>query len=180
MVFIYRFLACWLMKTSHDIYRFFGQRLRGQFHRAAILCCVCCLAGPPLAMAEEKPATPALQDGEISYYPNAPRDETENGTGDLTMASRTLPKKSHAEVTNKKNNETVCVTVTDSGPYRKDKKGKPRVADLSTPAAREVDLTKKDGVTQAIIKPVEACPPKPKAPPKTKSRPKAKSKPQPR
>ncbi len=71
----------------------------------------------------------------------------------LTTAHRTLPKGTKLVVTNSKNDKSVCVTVTDRGPYIKG-----RIVDLSYAAGAEIGLTRDQGVTPVTIKVVDACP----------------------
>lgn len=58
------------------------------------------------------------------YHPNG-----------LTMAHKTLPFGSKVKVTNKKNNKSVVLTVTDRGPTQAG-----RVADISSAAARRLGI----------------------------------------
>jgi rare lipoprotein A len=75
----------------------------------------------------------------------------------LTAASRKLPLNSKAKVTNLKTGQSTKVTITDRGPYKKG-----RVIDLSPKAAKEIGVTKKEGVAPVVVKPI-APPPQPDA-----------------
>jgi rare lipoprotein A len=63
-----------------------------------------------------------------------------------TAASRVIPLGSKARVTNLKNGESTTVTITDRGPLARGRK-----IDLSKDAARDIGLTKKEGVTPVKI-----------------------------
>ena len=64
----------------------------------------------------------------------------------LTCAHRTLPFGTKLEVTNLSNGDTVTVTVTDRGPFRKG-----RIVDLSKAAARQIGMLGK-GLQRVQIK----------------------------
>jgi rare lipoprotein A len=57
------------------------------------------------------------------------------GANGLTAAHRTLPFGTRVRVTNHRNGKAVIVRIVDRGPY-----GRGRVIDLSTAAARELDM----------------------------------------
>jgi rare lipoprotein A len=71
-----------------------------------------------------------------------------------TAASRVIPLGSKAKVTNLKTGESTTVTITDRGPLARGRK-----IDLSKDAARDIGLTKKEGVTRVKI--VVTKPPRP-------------------
>ncbi len=71
----------------------------------------------------------------------------------LTTAHKTLPIGTKIEITNHKNNKTVCVTVKDRGPYVAG-----RIVDLSHEASAAIGLTRTQGLTEVTIKVVNACP----------------------
>jgi rare lipoprotein A len=63
-----------------------------------------------------------------------------------TAAARTIPLGSTAKVTNLNNGQSTTVTVTDRGPYVPGRK-----IDLSKDAAKEIGITKKQGVAPVKI-----------------------------
>jgi rare lipoprotein A len=67
----------------------------------------------------------------------------------LTAASRKLPLNSKAKVTNLKTGQSTDVTITDRGPYKKD-----RVIDLSPAAANRIGVEHKEGVAPVEVKPI--------------------------
>ena len=70
----------------------------------------------------------------------------------MTAASRTLPLGTKAQVVNKENGRSAQVTITDRGPYEKD-----RIIDVTPKAARRLGMTD-DGTAPVEVKPV-ALPP---------------------
>lgn len=64
-------------------------------------------------------------------------------------ASKSLPLGTVAKVTDLENGRTATVKVEDHGPFVKG-----RVMDLSPKAAREIGLTRKDGVAPVVVAPV--------------------------
>ena len=62
----------------------------------------------------------------------------------LTAAHKTLPFGTKVKVTNKDNNKSVVVTITDRGPFKKG-----RVIDLSKSAAKAIDIT---GIQKVSLK----------------------------
>jgi rare lipoprotein A len=74
--------------------------------------------------------------------------------GALTAASRRLPLKSKAKVTNLETGKSTDVTITDRGPYKKD-----RVIDLSPAAADRIGIEPKKGVAPVEVKPVTPAEP---------------------
>jgi len=64
-------------------------------------------------------------------------------------ASKTLPLGTTAAVTNLSNGRTATVRIEDRGPYIDG-----RVVDLSPKVARDLDLSKKQGVTPVVVKPI--------------------------
>jgi rare lipoprotein A len=73
----------------------------------------------------------------------------------LSAASRKLPLNSRAKVTNLKNGQSIDVTITDRGPYKKH-----RVIDLSPAAAHRIGIHRKEGVAPVEVKPVTPAAPK--------------------
>jgi rare lipoprotein A len=65
---------------------------------------------------------------------------------DHTAASKVIPLGSKAKVTNLKTGKSTVVTVTDRGPYVPGRK-----IDLSKDAAKDIGLTKKEGVARVKI-----------------------------
>jgi rare lipoprotein A len=65
---------------------------------------------------------------------------------DHTAAAKTIPLGSKAKVTNLKTGKSTLVTVTDRGPYVPGRK-----IDLSKDAAKDIGLTKKQGVAPVKI-----------------------------
>jgi len=66
----------------------------------------------------------------------------------MTAASPSLPLGTKAKVTNARNGKSVQVTVTDRGPYAKN-----RILDVSPMAARRLGMKTK-GVAPVTVKPV--------------------------
>jgi rare lipoprotein A len=100
------------------------------------------------------PAKPKPQSGEASYYGERDAGEkTASGApfdpNKLTAASKTLPLGSRAKVTNKETGRSVNVTVNDRGPYAKG-----RILDVSPRAARNLGITRKDGVAPVKVQPL--------------------------
>ena len=71
----------------------------------------------------------------------------------LTAASRKLPLNSKAKVTNRETGQSTNVTITDRGPYKKG-----RVIDLSPKAAKQIGVTKQQGVAPVVVKPLAPPP----------------------
>ncbi len=65
------------------------------------------------------------------------------------VASKTLPLGTTAAVTNLQNGKTATVKVEDRGPFIDG-----RVVDLSPKVARDLDITKKQGVAPVEVKPI--------------------------
>jgi rare lipoprotein A len=90
--------------------------------------------------------------GKASYYPNVLNGhKTASGDrfhqSDHTAASNKLPLGSTAKVTNLKTGKSTDVTVTDRGPALGSRK-----IDLTKKAARDIGLTRKEGVAPVKIK----------------------------
>ena len=88
--------------------------------------------------------------GMASYYAQEFHGrETASGrtfrNDELTAAHRTLPFGTKVRVTNLENGRSVVVTVTDRGPYRRE-----RIVDLSKRAAREIDFVR-EGVARVRL-----------------------------
>ncbi len=102
------------------------------------------------ASAAQSPPPGTVQTGVASFY-NAP--SAKSAPGYLSMAHRHWALGTNVVVTNLKNRQSVCVAVTDRGPYRKG-----RIADLSITAAKRIGLTHNHGLTRVKLEVVEACP----------------------
>ena len=90
--------------------------------------------------------------GKATYYPDQLNGhETASGEtfhqSDHTAASNKLPPGTTANVTNLKTGKSTQVTVTDRGPALGNHK-----IDLSKKAAKEIGLTKKEGIAPVKIK----------------------------
>lgn len=90
--------------------------------------------------------------GKATYYPNSLNGhETASGDtfhqSDHTAASNRLPLGTTAKVTNLKTGESTHVTVTDRGPALGSRK-----IDLTKKAAKDIGLTRKEGVAPVKIK----------------------------
>ena len=68
---------------------------------------------------------------------------------DDNAASRTLPLGTTARVTNLETGRSAVVTIQDRGPYVKG-----RIVDLSPATAREIGLSREDGVAQVEVTPL--------------------------
>lgn len=106
----------------------------------------------PSAEPETGLAPAGAEEGRISHYgPGFHGRRTACGSRfdakALTMAHKTLPCGTRVKVTNLKNRRTVIVEVTDRGPNLPG-----RIGDLSTAAARELDMTR-EGFVQARLEP---------------------------
>ena len=103
-------------------------------------------AGPAAAAGHH------AQRGKASYY-RLTGQKTASGktmkAGKLTAASKTLPLGTKARVVNTETGKSVKVTVTDRGPYAKN-----RILDVSPKAADKLGM-KADGVAQVKVKPLE-------------------------
>lgn len=94
------------------------------------------------------------QEGKASYYADKFHGKS-TASGEkydiekLTAAHRSLPFGTHVEVTNKKNQKSVIVTINDRGPFVKG-----RIIDLSRAAANKIDLIR-DGVASVSIRILE-------------------------
>jgi rare lipoprotein A len=64
-------------------------------------------------------------------------------------ASRTLPLGTTARVTNLKTGQSVIVTIEDRGPYVRG-----RIVDLSPATAREIGITRREGVAMVVVAPI--------------------------
>ena len=91
--------------------------------------------------------------GKASFYGGSDGSDgqtTANGEAfdrhDHTAASKTIPLGSEAKVTNLKTGKSTTVTVTDRGPHVPGRK-----IDLSKDAAKDIGLTKKEGVAPVKI-----------------------------
>ncbi|MBO9652391.1 MAG: septal ring lytic transglycosylase RlpA family protein [Variovorax sp.] len=96
----------------------------------------------------------ARQVGKASFYADkfAGRkmaDGTRMDPNDDNAASKTLPLGSAARVTNLDNGRSVVVTIQDRGPYVKG-----RIVDLSPASARELGISRADGVARVEVVPL--------------------------
>jgi len=76
-------------------------------------------------------------------------DGTRMDPRDDNAASKTLPLGTVAKVTNLETGRSAVVTIQDRGPYIKG-----RVVDLSPATARELGISKADGVAQVEVTPL--------------------------
>ena len=98
------------------------------------------------------------QVGKASFYADkfAGRkmaDGTRMDPRDDNAASKTLPLGTVAKVTNLETGRSAVVTIQDRGPYVKG-----RVVDLSPATARELGISKADGVAQVEVTPLSIPP----------------------
>ena len=124
----------------------------------AALFALAAVAMPPPAFAA--PAKPFTQTGSASWYgSNFKGVKMANGRRydpeDFTAAHRTLPLGTLIRVTRLANGRAVVVRITNRGPFVKG-----RIIDLSTAAARKLDMIR-SGVARVRI---EVIPPGPNAP----------------
>ncbi|MBB3180943.1 septal ring lytic transglycosylase RlpA family protein [Variovorax sp. Sphag1AA] len=96
----------------------------------------------------------ARQVGKASFYADkfAGRkmaDGTRMDPNDDNAASKTLPLGSVARVTNLENGRSVIVTIQDRGPYVKG-----RIVDLSPASARELGISRADGLARVEVVPL--------------------------
>jgi rare lipoprotein A len=89
----------------------------------------------------------AEQTGLASVYSHESGNRTASGQrlnpGDLTAAHRSLPIGTKVKVTNKRNGQSVVVTINDRGPFVRG-----RVIDVTPAAAQALGFS---GVTQVIV-----------------------------
>jgi rare lipoprotein A len=132
-----------------------GGRAAGWF--AAV--CLTLIASPALAQSTTSrdsthtTAKKKVITGKASFYGGSDGFDgqtTANGDTfdhhDHTAAAKSIPLGSTAKVTNLKTGKSTTVTVTDRGPYVPGRK-----IDLSKDAAREIGITKKEGVAPVKI-----------------------------
>lgn len=110
-----------------------------------------CLLPAAPSHAEEQGPVVFREEGQASFYADKfqgkktasgePFDQKE-----LTAAHPTLPLGSEVTVKNVETGKEVTVEITDRGPYAKD-----REIDLSRAAAKEIGVTKKEGVAEVEI-----------------------------
>jgi rare lipoprotein A len=120
----------------------------------SVIAAVLFVMAPTLALAGDETGVVAKQKGVASYYgkkfnhkktaSGVPLDPTKK-----TIASKTLPIGTKAEVTNTENGKKTDVVVTDRGPYVKN-----RIIDVTPKVAEALDM-KEDGVTRVEVKPIE-------------------------
>jgi rare lipoprotein A len=67
----------------------------------------------------------------------------------LNAASRTLPLGTTAKVTNLATGQSAIVRIEDRGPYAKG-----RILDLSPATARQIGITRRDGVARVKVAPI--------------------------
>ncbi len=92
--------------------------------------------------------------GKASFYANkfsgrTMADGTPMDPQDDNAASRTLPLGTTAKVTNLETGKSAVVTIQDRGPYVAG-----RIVDLSPSTAREIGLTRKEGVADVKVEPI--------------------------
>jgi rare lipoprotein A len=92
--------------------------------------------------------------GKASFYANSfagkkMADGTPMDPQDDNAASRTLPLGTTAKVTNLESGKSAVVTIQDRGPYVEG-----RIVDLSPSTAREIGLTRKQGVAEVVVEPI--------------------------
>jgi rare lipoprotein A len=105
---------------------------------------------PALSPAEIAALPGATQVGSASWYGQRFQNRRKaNGERfnrhELTTAHRTLPFGTQVRVTNLENNRSVVVTVTDRGPYSRN-----RIIDLSQAAAQNLDMIRAGIATVAV------------------------------
>ena len=132
--------------------------------------------GKPAAPMKEVPPDYA-EKGKASFYGKQFHGK-KTATGERfdknkkTAAHPTLPLGSKVEVTNLETGKSTEVTINDRGP------GKPgRAIDLSERAAKEIGLTKQDGVAPVKIEPAESATASGSSSPPARSAPAAKKDP---
>jgi rare lipoprotein A len=92
------------------------------------------------------------EEGIASYYTVKSNGGTRTASGTplndykLTAAHRSFPLGTKLKVTNTKTNQSVIVTVTDRGPFTRN-----RIIDLSLEAAKQIGLTSKEGIIKVQI-----------------------------
>lgn len=115
---------------------------------------------PDGATAASAPAKPKLdlsgrtRTGKASFYARkfAGRkmaDGTPMDPADDNAASKTLPLGTKARVTNLETGQSAVVTIQDRGPYVKG-----RIVDLSPSTARQIGLTREEGVASVEVAPI--------------------------
>jgi rare lipoprotein A len=92
--------------------------------------------------------------GKASYYANffAGRKMADGNVMDPqtnNAASRTLPLGTTAKVTNLKTGKSAVVTIQDRGPYVDG-----RIVDLSPATARQIGITKREGIAKVEVAPI--------------------------
>ncbi|MDB5492779.1 MAG: hypothetical protein JWP86_116 [Phenylobacterium sp.] len=131
--------------------------------RRVAACAVCIAMLSPASSALAAAHHPHIdrsgkpQSGVASYYGvHAAGKKTASGKklapNKLTAASRTLPLGTKAKVTNAETGQSVGVTVTDRGPYAKQ-----RILDVSPKAAQHLGM-KDDGVAKVKVQPLQEPP----------------------
>jgi rare lipoprotein A len=92
------------------------------------------------------------EEGIASYYTVKSNGGTRTASGTplsdkkLTAAHRSFSFGTKLKVTNTKTNKSVIVTVTDRGPFKRN-----RVIDLSLEAAKKIGITPRQGVAKVKI-----------------------------
>ena len=94
------------------------------------------------------------QVGKASYYADKftgrkMADGTRMDPQDDNAASKTLPLGTTAKVTNLETGRSAVVTIQDRGPYVKG-----RIVDLSPATARQIGISRQDGVAQVEVVPL--------------------------
>jgi rare lipoprotein A len=116
---------------------------------------------PWAASKPEPDSKNGKQVGKASFYADkfAGRkmaDGTPMDPGDNNAAHKTLPLGTTARVTNLENGRSAVVTIQDRGPFVKG-----RIVDLSPATAREIGLSREDGLAQVEVTPLSMPQPEP-------------------
>ncbi len=111
-------------------------------------------AAHPAAAGHRLDSSGRRQVGKASYYGSEfsgrkMADGTRMDPKGRNAASKTLPLGTKAKVTNLETGKSTVVTIKDRGPYVKG-----RIVDLSPATAKEVGITKKDGVADVEVVPI--------------------------
>ena len=109
---------------------------------------------PPEAATPEPDRPTGKQVGKASFYADkfAGRkmaDGTRMDPSDNNAAHKTLPLGTTARVTNLETGRSAVITIQDRGPFVKG-----RIVDLSPATAREIGLSKEDGVAPVEVTPL--------------------------
>lgn len=130
-------------------------RLPLLFLLASLAGCATQTPPPTPSVPPSAPGSSFTQTGLASFYGHAHDGKTTaNGESfdheGFTAAHRTLPFGTRVRVTNLENGRTVTVTITDRGPYVRD-----RIVDISLAAARALGMQNK-GVARVRVEALRA------------------------